>query len=156
MLTLCSVELNVTNDAGRIYRAKILFALEKDLLEELEWLNGVSLTYLKNYQIWYIHPHPKLRHTNSSNIRQAPPPSPHVQQNPLPHPPPQRTLLPNGNVRPRLQKLPRLDLPPLARPSLQALGPPRRTRRRRVPHRRRRPQQLRLEPPLHATLRASR
>lgn len=37
----------------RIYRAKILFALDKDLLEELEWLNGVSLKYLKNYQIWY-------------------------------------------------------------------------------------------------------
>lgn len=39
---------------ARIYRAKILFALEKDLLEELEWLNGVSLKYLKNYQIWYV------------------------------------------------------------------------------------------------------
>lgn len=43
-----------TDDEGRIYRSKILFALEKDLLEELEWLNGVSLKYLKNYQIWYI------------------------------------------------------------------------------------------------------
>lgn len=38
----------------RIYRAKILFALEKDLIEELNWLNGVSLKYLKNYQIWYL------------------------------------------------------------------------------------------------------
>ena len=37
----------------RTFRAKILFALDKDLLEELEWLNGVSLKYLKNYQIWY-------------------------------------------------------------------------------------------------------
>lgn len=43
-------------DEDRIYRAKILFALEKDLLEELEWLNGVSLKYLKNYQIWYVVP----------------------------------------------------------------------------------------------------
>lgn len=40
--------------SSRIYRAKILFALEKDLLQELEWLNGVSLTFLKNYQIWYV------------------------------------------------------------------------------------------------------
>ena len=38
----------------RNYRVKNLFALEKDLLEELEWLNGVSLTFLKNYQIWYV------------------------------------------------------------------------------------------------------
>lgn len=38
----------------RIYRAKILFALNKDLLDELAWLNGVSLKYLKNYQIWYV------------------------------------------------------------------------------------------------------
>lgn len=37
---------------NRIYRAKIVFALEKDLIEELEWLNRVSLKYLKNYQIW--------------------------------------------------------------------------------------------------------
>jgi len=39
---------------NRIYRARILFALDKDLLEELNWLNGVSLKYLKNYQIWYL------------------------------------------------------------------------------------------------------
>jgi hypothetical protein len=38
----------------RIYRAKILFALEKDLNDELSWLNEVSLKYLKNYQIWYV------------------------------------------------------------------------------------------------------
>lgn len=45
----------------RIYRAKILFALEKDLNEELEWLNQVSLKYLKNYQIWYLPHEPKIR-----------------------------------------------------------------------------------------------
>lgn len=39
----------------RNYRVKNLFALEKDLLDELEWLNGVSLTFHKNYQIWYVH-----------------------------------------------------------------------------------------------------
>ena len=38
---------------GRLYRAKILFALNKDLTQELAWLNKVSLKYLKNYQIWY-------------------------------------------------------------------------------------------------------
>lgn len=38
--------------SSRIYRAKILFTLNKDILEELQWLNGVSLKYLKNYQIW--------------------------------------------------------------------------------------------------------
>lgn len=38
---------------GRLYRAKILFALDKDLTQELAWLNKVSLKYLKNYQIWY-------------------------------------------------------------------------------------------------------
>jgi protein farnesyltransferase/geranylgeranyltransferase type-1 subunit alpha len=36
----------------RIYRAKILFALGKDLNEEIEWLNKVALKHLKNYQIW--------------------------------------------------------------------------------------------------------
>lgn len=38
---------------NRNYRVKNLFALEKDLLQELEWLNGVSLSFHKNYQIWY-------------------------------------------------------------------------------------------------------
>lgn len=42
----------------RLYRAKILFALEKDLTQELAWLNNVSLKYLKNYQIWYPLPSP--------------------------------------------------------------------------------------------------
>lgn len=39
---------------SRIYRAKILFALEKSLEEEMTWLNQVSLKYLKNYQIWSV------------------------------------------------------------------------------------------------------
>jgi len=72
MFISCPVKFVVTDYVDRIYRAKILFALEKDLLEELEWLNGVSLTYLKNYQIWYVQlifPHIKkhqLYHSNTN------------------------------------------------------------------------------------------
>ena len=36
----------------RLYRAEVIFDLKKDLLQELEWLNKISLKYLKNYQIW--------------------------------------------------------------------------------------------------------
>lgn len=53
----------------RIYRAKILFALNKDLKEEIEWLNKVSLKYLKNYQIWFVsgtaHERLKSKHPHS-------------------------------------------------------------------------------------------
>ncbi|KAJ6104440.1 hypothetical protein N7523_010760 [Penicillium sp. IBT 18751x] len=51
-LTENVISMNPAHYTVWIYRAKILFALDKDLLEELEWLNGVSLKYLKNYQIW--------------------------------------------------------------------------------------------------------
>lgn len=50
--------IDISDILYRIYRAKILFALEKDLNEELNWLNDVSLKYLKNYQIWYVDYHP--------------------------------------------------------------------------------------------------
>lgn len=36
----------------RLYRAEIVKALSLDPLQELEWLNKVSLRHLKNYQIW--------------------------------------------------------------------------------------------------------
>ncbi|ODH50995.1 hypothetical protein GX48_02956 [Paracoccidioides brasiliensis] len=36
-----------------LYRAKILFALEKDLNKEIEWVNKIALMNLKNYQIWH-------------------------------------------------------------------------------------------------------
>lgn len=45
---------------------KILFALDKDLTEELNWLNGVSLKYLKNYQIWYDTFFPTLNSTSTA------------------------------------------------------------------------------------------
>ncbi|KAF9888722.1 CAAX geranylgeranyltransferase alpha subunit [Aspergillus nanangensis] len=52
-LTEDVITMNPAHYTVWIYRAKILFALEKDLTEELEWLNTVSLKYLKNYQIWH-------------------------------------------------------------------------------------------------------
>lgn len=38
---------------NRLYRAKNVLALGKDLHEELEWLNAAALKNLKNYQIWH-------------------------------------------------------------------------------------------------------
>ncbi|KAL6237432.1 hypothetical protein BDW75DRAFT_82735 [Aspergillus navahoensis] len=52
-LTEDIISMNPAHYTVWIYRAKVVFALNKDLLEELEWLNGVSLKYLKNYQIWH-------------------------------------------------------------------------------------------------------
>ncbi|KAJ5170482.1 Protein prenyltransferase alpha subunit [Penicillium coprophilum] len=52
-LTKDVISMNPAHYTVWIYRAKILFALEKDLNEELSWLNEVSLKYLKNYQIWH-------------------------------------------------------------------------------------------------------
>ncbi|KAI2792270.1 Protein farnesyltransferase/geranylgeranyltransferase type-1 subunit alpha [Penicillium oxalicum] len=52
-LTKDVISMNPAHYTVWTFRAKILFALDKDLLEELEWLNGVSLKYLKNYQIWH-------------------------------------------------------------------------------------------------------
>ncbi|CDM26879.1 hypothetical protein DTO013E5_6931 [Penicillium roqueforti] len=52
-LTKDVISMNPAHYTVWIYRAKILFALEKDLDEELSWLNDVSLKYLKNYQIWH-------------------------------------------------------------------------------------------------------
>ncbi|CAG8090716.1 unnamed protein product [Penicillium salamii] len=52
-LTKEVIAMNPAHYTVWIYRAKILFALDKDLNEELSWLNDVSLKYLKNYQIWH-------------------------------------------------------------------------------------------------------
>jgi hypothetical protein len=37
----------------RLYRARTLFELEKDLRKELEFLNEKALAHQKNYQIWH-------------------------------------------------------------------------------------------------------
>ncbi|GAM40486.1 hypothetical protein TCE0_039f12869 [Talaromyces pinophilus] len=52
-LTEDVIMMNPAHYTVWLYRAKILFALEKDLMQELAWLNKVSLKYLKNYQIWH-------------------------------------------------------------------------------------------------------
>ena len=39
---------------GRLYRANILLYLQKDLLQELEWLNTIAIQNIKNFQIWYL------------------------------------------------------------------------------------------------------
>ncbi|KAF7589245.1 CAAX geranylgeranyltransferase alpha subunit [Aspergillus hancockii] len=47
------ISMNPAHYTVWLYRVKILSAMKKDLNEELEWLNRVSLKYLKNYQIWH-------------------------------------------------------------------------------------------------------
>ncbi|KAL4754150.1 hypothetical protein BDW72DRAFT_200900 [Aspergillus terricola var. indicus] len=44
-LTEDIISMNPAHYTAWIYRARIVFALNKDLLEELEWLNGVSLKH---------------------------------------------------------------------------------------------------------------
>lgn len=38
---------------SRLYRAKILFAIDADLRQEVEWMNETALAHQKNYQIWH-------------------------------------------------------------------------------------------------------
>lgn len=45
---------NVADLFGRLYRADILLILQKDLLQELEWLNTIAIQNIKNFQIWYL------------------------------------------------------------------------------------------------------
>ncbi|KAJ5622225.1 Protein prenyltransferase alpha subunit [Penicillium herquei] len=52
-LTQDVISMNAAHYTVWIYRAKILFALEKSLEDEVAWLNQVALKYLKNYQIWH-------------------------------------------------------------------------------------------------------
>ncbi|KAL1985235.1 hypothetical protein VTN96DRAFT_8151 [Rasamsonia emersonii] len=52
-LTQDVISMNPAHYTVWLYRAKILFALNKNLDDELTWLNKVSLQYLKNYQIWH-------------------------------------------------------------------------------------------------------
>ena len=43
-----------TNIVGyRLYRAKVLFAINASLRDEIAWLNPTALKHLKNYQIWH-------------------------------------------------------------------------------------------------------
>ena len=47
------IRMNPAHYTVWLYRADTIFALKKDLLQELEWLNRISLRFLKNYQIWH-------------------------------------------------------------------------------------------------------
>ncbi|KAI5306398.1 CAAX geranylgeranyltransferase alpha subunit [Ascosphaera pollenicola] len=65
-LTEDVIALNPAHYTVWIYRARIIDALNKDLYEELAWLNKSALKHLKNYQIWHH------RQTIVSNTTQFP------------------------------------------------------------------------------------
>ncbi|KAB5575457.1 hypothetical protein GE09DRAFT_1215232 [Coniochaeta sp. 2T2.1] len=52
-LTEHIIRLNAAHYTVWLYRASILKALRVSVPEEIEWLNGVALANLKNYQIWH-------------------------------------------------------------------------------------------------------
>ena len=52
-LTAHVIDLNPAHYTVWLYRAKMLEVLQGNVEDELEWLNGVSLRHIKNYQIWH-------------------------------------------------------------------------------------------------------
>ncbi|KAK5112913.1 hypothetical protein LTR62_003735 [Meristemomyces frigidus] len=52
-LTEDLIDMNPAHYTVWLYRARCLFHLDKDLREELEWLNETALEHQKNYQIWH-------------------------------------------------------------------------------------------------------
>lgn len=52
-LTEDLIDMNTAHYTAWLYRAKCLFALKKDLREEIAWLNETALAHQKNYQIWH-------------------------------------------------------------------------------------------------------
>ena len=52
-LTEDLIDMNPAHYTVWLYRAQILFALNWDLRQELEWLNETALLHQKNYQIWH-------------------------------------------------------------------------------------------------------
>ncbi|KAK4692625.1 protein farnesyltransferase/geranylgeranyltransferase type-1 subunit alpha, partial [Lecanoromycetidae sp. Uapishka_2] len=52
-LTEDIIRMNPAHYTVWLYRADILFALQKPLLEELKWLNTISLIHIKSFQIWH-------------------------------------------------------------------------------------------------------
>lgn len=55
------IRMNPAHYTVWLYRASVVFAIQRDLLQELEWLNQISLKHLKNYQIWSSFPTPLPR-----------------------------------------------------------------------------------------------
>ncbi|CAD6586525.1 MAG: CAAX geranylgeranyltransferase alpha subunit [Alectoria sarmentosa] len=52
-LTEDIIRMNPAHYTVWLYRADMLFTLQKDLLQELEWLTAISLKHIKNFQIWH-------------------------------------------------------------------------------------------------------
>ncbi|KAF2752813.1 farnesyltransferas-like protein [Pseudovirgaria hyperparasitica] len=52
-LTEDIIRMNPAHYTVWLYRCKIIFTLNKSLCNEIEWVNNISLKYLKNYQIWH-------------------------------------------------------------------------------------------------------
>jgi protein farnesyltransferase/geranylgeranyltransferase type-1 subunit alpha len=52
-LTEDLIDMNPAHYTVWLYRARVLFALNSDLRQELEWLNETALDHQKNYQIWH-------------------------------------------------------------------------------------------------------
>lgn len=52
-LTEHIISMNPAHYTVWLYRASVVFALKIPILDEMAWLNGVALEYLKNYQIWH-------------------------------------------------------------------------------------------------------
>ncbi|KAK1673490.1 prenyltransferase alpha subunit [Colletotrichum godetiae] len=52
-LTEHVISMNPAHYTVWLYRFKIVQALEIPLVDEIEWLNEVSLKHIKNYQIWH-------------------------------------------------------------------------------------------------------
>jgi protein farnesyltransferase/geranylgeranyltransferase type-1 subunit alpha len=52
-LTETIIEMNPAHYTVWLYRAAIIFAMKLPILDEVAWLNEVSLEHLKNYQIWH-------------------------------------------------------------------------------------------------------
>ncbi|KAH6611415.1 farnesyltransferase geranylgeranyltransferase type-1 subunit alpha [Trichoderma cornu-damae] len=52
-LTERVIAMNPAHYTVWLYRAKLVSALELPVVDEIQWLNGVAMENLKNYQIWH-------------------------------------------------------------------------------------------------------
>lgn len=52
-LTEHIISMNPAHYTVWLYRAKVLFAINASLRDEIAWLNPTALKHLKNYQIWH-------------------------------------------------------------------------------------------------------
>src|SRR4051794_7925631 len=55
-LTEHIIAMNPAHYTVWLFRAANVFALKLPIPDEMEWLNGVALENLKNYQIWHHRP----------------------------------------------------------------------------------------------------